>query len=256
VLVAGKTGGESTRQPPYRQIVDEIRRAIEAGELAEGDQIPSQSQMMTQFKVARQTVQKAVAALVAEGLAVTRVGAGVYVRRFDPITRESPARLARDRWGAGSAIQDRDTGPRVRAVDVAVDQAPPPHPVATALRLKSDAPALRRSRRFVVDDRTVQIATSWYPLDLAEGTTIAERDTGPGGAYARLAELGHGPVRFREVIRCRMPQQPERDVLELPPGTPVAEITRYAFDDAGRCVEVNEMVLDGTAYVLAYEFEA
>src|SRR5512139_3545545 len=140
-------------QAAYRQIVDDSRHAIENGELAEGDRVPSQSQLMTHYRVTRQTVQKAVAALVAEGLVVTRVGSGVYVRTFDMIVRESPSRLTRNRWGVGQAIQDADTGQRPRSVDVHVDQAQPTRQVATALGLDPGALALRRSRRFVVDDR-------------------------------------------------------------------------------------------------------
>jgi len=36
----------------------------------------------------------------------------------------------------------------------------------------------------------------------------------------------------------------------------VIEITRCAYAQAGRCVEVNRMVLDATAYELEYNFEA
>ena len=29
---------------------------------------------------------------------------------------------------------------------------------------------------------------------------MAERDTGPGGISSRLADIGHGPVRFTEEV--------------------------------------------------------
>jgi GntR family transcriptional regulator len=45
-------------------------------------------------------------------------------------------------------------------------------------------------------------------------------------------------------------------VLESSVGALVVEITRYAYTDAGRCVEVNRMVLDATAYELEYHFDA
>jgi hypothetical protein len=34
---------------------------------------------------------------------------------------------------------------------------------------------------------------------------MAERDTGPGGIYSRLADIGHGPARFIEDVSARMP---------------------------------------------------
>jgi GntR family transcriptional regulator len=113
-----------------------------------------------------------------------------------------------------------------------------------------------RSRRFVLDDKPVLLATSYLPADLVAGSAITQEDTGPGGTYARLAELGHKPVHFREEIRCRMPSQEEAHRLRLTMGTPVIMICRTAFADEGRPVEVNEMILDSAAYVLEYDFDA
>ncbi|MGW0552659.1 UTRA domain-containing protein [Streptomyces sp. NPDC002926] len=38
--------------------------------------------------------------------------------------------------------------------------------------------------------------------------------------------------------------------------TPVALICRTAFAERGRAVELNDMVLDASAYILEYDFEA
>jgi GntR family transcriptional regulator len=113
-----------------------------------------------------------------------------------------------------------------------------------------------RSRRFLVDGKPVMVARSWLPASIAAGTDIAQPDTGPGGIYARLQELGHAPVRFREDLRARMLPEPDEDAvrLALSPGTPVMEIIRTAYDADGTPVEVNEMTADASAYVFRYEF--
>jgi GntR family transcriptional regulator len=56
----------------------------------------------------------------------------------------------------------------------------------------------------------MQLATSYVPWSLAEGTQMIERDSGPGGIYSRLADVGHGPVRFTEEVATRMstPRKP------------------------------------------------
>lgn len=172
------------------------------------------------------------------------------------ILRESPGRLARDRWGAGQAIQEADVGPQPRTVDVHVDHCPAPPDIAEVLGLGSDQLALRRSRRFMLADRAVQTAVSWLDPELVAGTPITAADSGPGGIYARLAELGHEPVRFREVVRAGHADPDVRTQFELPAGTRTFAITRYAYDAGDRCVEVNEMTLDAAVYVLAYDFPA
>jgi GntR family transcriptional regulator len=112
-----------------------------------------------------------------------------------------------------------------------------------------------RRRRYVLDGKPVLLSTSYLPAELVAGTAIAQPDTGPGGMYARLEELGRRPVRFREEIRSRMPSAQEADRLALSSGVPVVLVVRTAFDAEGRVVEVNDMVLDAASYILEYDFE-
>jgi UTRA domain len=124
------------------------------------------------------------------------------------------------------------------------------------LALPADTTTVLRSRRFVLDGKPVLLSRSWLPASIAAGTAIAEPDTGPGGTYARLADLGHAPARFREDLRSRMPNSDEAERLEIVPGTPVIDIIRVAVDANGATVEVNEMTADASAYVFRYEFSA
>jgi GntR family transcriptional regulator len=178
------------------------------------------------------------------------------MRRFPPIRRSSPGRLAREQWGACKQIQDADTGQRSRTVEVEVGETPAFDWVADALGVEHATPVFYRSRRFIVDDRPVQLATSYLPLELVRGTSITYTDVGPGGTYARLGDLGLEPVRFIEELRARMPVPDEVTRLALPDGTPVIEIKRRAYTGDGRCVEINRMVLDASAYLLDYAFTA
>ena len=101
----------------------------------------------------------------------------------------------------------------------------------------------------------MQLAVSYLPLDVVAAAPALEvSDPGPGGIYARLADAGYTPHHFTERVTCRWPTRAEATALYLPTGTPVIEITRYAYTAAGRIVEVNRMVLDANAYVLEYHF--
>lgn len=244
------------QEPAYRRVLNELRALILSGELAAGDKLPSVRELAERYGVPTGTAARVVSALRAEGRVISRQGAGVYVREFHEIRRSSPSRLIRDRWTRGEAIQDADTGQRPRAVDVVVGEEPAPGWVAKALGVEPGIAVVFRRRRFLVDMRPVQLATSYFPAELARGTQIMHTDTGPGGSYARLAEHGHEPVTFTEELRGRMPNPDEIDGLDLPEGTPVMDITRWAFEADGRCIEVNRMILDATAYVLDYTFAA
>ncbi|MFD7695069.1 GntR family transcriptional regulator [Streptomyces sp. NPDC059805] len=245
------------RRPKYQRIADTLREAIRSGEYGPGDRLPGENDLMAAHGVARMTARQALGVLRDEGIAEARKGAGVFVRDFRPLRRRGIQRLARDQWGNGRSIWSADTESRVLEVDhVSVrEEAAPPHISAVLDSAPEDVMCVRR-RRFVVDDKPVLLATSYLPLSLVAGSPITQEDTGPGGTYARLAELGHEPVHFREEIRSRMPSPDELTQLALTPGTPVILICRTAFTGEGRPVEVNEMTLDAASYVLEYDFAA
>lgn len=244
-------------QPAYLDIANAIRADIAARHLVEGDRLPTVRELAQQYGVPTGTVARALDLLRADGVIVSRHGRGLYVRAFSRIMRRSPGRLSREWWASGKAIQDHDTSGRLHVVHVTVTEVPAPDAVAETLGVPAGAAVLARSRRFAVDERIVQTATSHIPLDVvAVAPAVAYTNPGPGGMYARMAQAGIGPETFREMLTCRMPTPAEAADLDLPGGTPVVAITRYAYTGSGRCVEMNEMTLDSSAYSLEYHFAA
>ena len=65
--------------PAYRQLADQIRAAITAGEYEPREAIPSLTQLMGQTGLAKGTVQHAIDVLVKEGLVYTVSGRGTFV---------------------------------------------------------------------------------------------------------------------------------------------------------------------------------
>ena len=242
--------------PRYRQIAAELRSAIERGEYPPGTRLPGENAVMQEYGVARMTARQALAVLINEGLAVSRKGAGVFVRTFRPIVRDGIARLAAERWSSGKTIWSADTEDRSLTVDeIRVDETAPPDRVALALELEPPETVIQRSRRFVLDGKPVLVSVSYLPSKIAKGTAIAQDNTGPGGIYARLRDLGHAPVRFREDLRARMPSESEIARLALDPATPVVDIARVAYSDTGQPVELNEMTADAASYIFRYSFD-
>ncbi|MFC4495483.1 GntR family transcriptional regulator [Streptomyces nanshensis] len=245
------------RQPKYQQIAGALRAAIQAGEYGPGDRLPGENDLMATYEVARMTARQALGVLQSEGLTESRKGAGVFVRDFKPLRRQGIKRLSEEQWGNGQSIWAADIGDRTLEVDqVSVCEESAPERIARVLDLAPGDAVCVRNRRFVLDGKPVLLATSYLPAELVAGSAITQKDTGPGGIYARLDELGWKPVHFREEIRSRMPSQDEVSSLQLTSGTPVILLCRTAFADEGRAVEVNEMTLDSASYVLDYSFDA
>lgn len=74
-------------EPPYRQIVAEIRARILAGDLRAGDRVPSVREIARRWGVAVATATRVTATLRDEGLVETRVGAGTVVGALTDRTR-------------------------------------------------------------------------------------------------------------------------------------------------------------------------
>ncbi|MGW5103950.1 GntR family transcriptional regulator [Streptomyces sp. NPDC004100] len=251
------TNTDDDRRPKYQRIADTLREAIQSGEYGPGDRLPGENELMAAHGVARMTARQALSVLRDEGVAEARKGAGVFVRAFRPLRRRGIQRLSQEQWGSGRSIWSADIKNRALEVDqVTVSEETAPDHISAVLDLSDGDTVCVRRRRFVLDDKAVLLATSYLPMSVVAGSAITQEDTGPGGTYARLAELGHKPVHFREEIRSRMPSKDEAARLSMSAGTPVILICRTAFADEGRPVEINEMTLDAASYILEYDFDA
>lgn len=126
--------------------------------------------------------------------------------------------------------------------------------MAHLLGLNAGAEVLIRDRVMGDPDTGVvrQLATSYLPAGLARGTVLAERDTGPGGIYDRLEEMGYGPLQWSEAITARMPTPAEAELLDLPPGVPVLRIVRQTVSAKGEPLEVNDTRLDADRFEVGY----
>jgi len=67
--------------PPYRQIAEIIKRAILSGQYPPNTRIPTESELVETYEVARSTARRAVAALRDQGLVYTVPARGTYVAR-------------------------------------------------------------------------------------------------------------------------------------------------------------------------------
>jgi GntR family transcriptional regulator len=249
----------SDDRAPYKQIADQLRGAIERGELKPGDRLPSEADLMRHYEIARMTARQAIQELRTEGRVVAEQGRGVFVRLPAPVRRLASDRFARRHRDAGKAafIAEAEKAGVAPSVDeIEVTRGPAPQAVRERLGLDEPGEVVIRSRRYLAEGLPVETAVSYIPADLADGTTIAEQDTGPGGIYARLEEAGHELSHFTEEVSARMPTAEERRRLQIPSGTPVLLVVRTAYDTAGRAVEVCDTVKAAPAYVLEYDFPA
>lgn len=70
---------DSTGQPRYLQLMQQIRYAVETGALSDGDQLPSIRTLAEELVVSPGTVAKAYSELEHEGIVAMHPGAGAFI---------------------------------------------------------------------------------------------------------------------------------------------------------------------------------
>jgi len=87
--------------PPYQQIVHQVRRAVQLGQLKEGDQLPTVKEVAGHLAINPNTVLKAYKELEHAGLAAPRPGIGTFVTKTlseATLAAQGPLRSDLKRW--------------------------------------------------------------------------------------------------------------------------------------------------------------
>lgn len=82
-------------RPAYRQITDEVQRAVTVGVLKPGESLPSTRELAAQLKLNPNTVQHAYRTLVQEGVIEMRRGLGAFVAAKPRESKRAAQALAR-----------------------------------------------------------------------------------------------------------------------------------------------------------------
>ena len=154
------------RQSATEMVFEEIRNAIESGELPVGTKLPSEAALGERFGVSRVVIREALRSCQAIGLTETRTGSGTYVvSRFAPTELTFGDVSSRDLIEARPAIEVPAAGFAAdRRTDADVDKL-------TAL-----VDAMERERD----------AAAWVRLDAELHTVIARASK--NAVYAKVIE--------------------------------------------------------------------
>jgi GntR family transcriptional regulator len=244
------------RLPRSREIAEELRRRIEAGELPPGAILPSERELIASYDVSTGTANKVIALLKSTGLVESQVGRGVFVKRRTQLIRHAHDRYSRRYRDEGRAPfrAEVELQGRVPRVDVTnIDRIDPPKWIAERLALPVGTRVILRENTYFADGRPIQIVNTYIPLTIGEGTSLEKAVPGPGGIYAAFEQLGHTLTRMLEEVQSRMPRAEEAKRLDASPGTPVLDVLHVSYDQDETPMDVSHFVLRGDENILTYE---
>ncbi|WP_248966019.1 GntR family transcriptional regulator [Sphaerisporangium perillae] len=242
-------------RPRHQQIAAEIRALIMSGDLAPGTRLPTTQQLMAQYSVTSQTVQRTLNVLKDEGFVVGRAGVGVYVRD-EPALAIVPASYMPPPpegqaypWATEAAKQSRQG--TIKLLDVS--EVEPPAAVAHAFGLAEGERVSVRHQLLTLNDAPTELAWIYHPLSISTGTRLIERRRILGGSARLLTGLGYPPRHSVDRLSVRLPTSEELEVLELPDDVPVLRTFRTVYTDDNRPIEAQILIKGGHLYELVYQ---
>jgi GntR family transcriptional regulator len=247
--------GRST-DPVYLKVLEDLRMRIREGVLEPGARVPSRNAIIAMYRVGETAAKHALAVLATEGLIEARAGSGSYVRK-PPAARH----LEHDRLhypGSPFGVTESPAARYVAWEHYSEHVAPPAH---IARRLGgAPAAALVTATRYLMsaDGQPVQIATSYEPAGLTEGTAVALPEQGPHagrGVIERMRSIGIEVDQVLEEVSVRTCLLAEAAALAMPAGSAVIAIERTHIAGA-QPVETADIVIPADRFRLRYRFGA
>lgn len=143
------------------------------------------------------------------------MGGSEWISTSVPYLAASPGARG-DAWAAEAAAEGRRGIQRI----VQAGEVEAPGPVAELLGTPAGQSVIARRRIMYLDGEPCELTDTYYPVDIAGGTGLAETAKIPGGAIRLLADLGYVGVRVREDVTARQATEHEREQLRLTAGNP------------------------------------
>ncbi len=229
--------------PLWSQVVDDLRRRLEAGEFA--SHFPGDVELVGQYDVSRHTVRDAVRRLQEAGLVVRERGRGTHVR--SPGLEQPLGTLySMYRSIEGQGHEQRSI---VRVLEERTDVD-----AARTLGLDDDAPLVFLERLRQADGRAVAVDCSWLPAAVAR--PLLDADLGHTALYAELQErCGVRPRSGWERIRPVLPTAEQRRLLGTPARQPVFAIERVTEGPDGP-LEWRHSVVRGDIFAFVARWSA
>ncbi len=210
----------------YRDIADDLRSRVIAGEFIAGGMLPSESELSAGYSASRVTVRKALESLRLERLVDSRQGFGWFVPA--ETVRQPLARLAT----IEAQLEAEGRHSERRILDFAFIDAP------ARVRTILDTDKVLRVRRVnLADGEPFARVTVWCPEALGSGVTRAQVQE--HSFYELL------PVEFvgaTQTIGADAASAEDADLLQIPVGSPVLVCERVTSDSDGQAALIGEYV--------------
>lgn len=235
-LAAGNAG------PLYLRLKALIQSAIQDGNLAANDALPSEREIAAMLEISRVTVRKALAELVDDGVLTQKRGSGTFVNGNSQRVEQRLSRLT-------SFTEDmlaRGLTPSVKWLQKIV--AVPSPEEAMVLGLSTGERVVRLRRLRLANEKPMALEQAVVPARL-----FATPENIGNSLYAALEAAGVRPMRALQRLSAESLNAEDAATLSVAAGSPALYIERISYLADGRPVEFTKCHYRGDAYDFVVE---
>ena len=217
----------SDASPLYLQLAGKLAAAVRKGRYKAHEALPSERLLSEYLGVSRVTARNAIEQLVQQGLIVRRRGSGNYIA---PHLEQPLSRLT----SFSEELQRRGYAPSSKWLVRAISSATPEELAGLGLSPKGRAVKVARLARLrLADEIGMAYEETVLPLEVLPNPEAVE-----GSLYEYLDGIGMAPVRALQHIRAANCPKWLADLLGVPDGHAVLDITRTGFLASGQVIEL------------------
>lgn len=213
--------------PLYYQLKEIFDHKIQSGEWAPGQFIPTENELIQQYKVSRTTVREGITALVNEGKLEKKQGKGTMV--CQPKMEERLGHLT----GFAEEMISKGFVPGARVLGS--EEIQPTGKVKDMLLGGKDGVVLCIRRIRLADGEPIAIERTYWPQEI--GKLFQHMDLSTIAFYSVLEQNG---IRLRdadELINAKTASKQDAQLLGIKEKDPVLSMERITYSSAGAPIE-------------------
>jgi GntR family transcriptional regulator len=213
---------KSSLIPMRYQIEQAMRERIESGNWKPGQQLPSEMELCTRYKVSRTTMRQAISHLVDEGLIIRERGRGSFIR---------DSMITAGARGLTSFSDEMAAlGKRAGAQVLSIQLEPASAEIANRLRIKQEEPVVVIKRVRYANESPIGIQIASLPAVRFPGLEIT--DLTNQSLYAYLQQrYGVVVAEAEEIFTITSIAGADAQLLMIADGTCGFHVERLTFDD-------------------------
>lgn len=222
----------SSRIPLYYQLENVLREKITSGFYCGGERLPTEIDLIEEYKVSRITVRQALAALAIEGLIERKQGRGTFVADRKSTKRKFKGTIHL----TGSLDQLIELGMETSVKVLEMNLVEADIHEAELLKLKVGDPIYRLKRIRLVDGKPYSLILSYLPENI--GSRLSNEELSSGALLHTMeSRLGYTLDHAVQEFKAELADPYVAQILETRVGTALLSIERTVFTDKDIPVE-------------------